>query len=63
MFSKKNSKWDLSIAGVGTFVLGTILNLILDPNIYAILGFLTAAVILVIANIIYVIWKSINEKK
>lgn len=65
MLFKNRGRWNLSISGLGLFVLGTILNLILGPNIYSILGFLTAAIILVIANIVYVFYTKMKstEKK
>lgn len=66
MLFKNRERWYLSKVGLGMFVLGTILNLILGPNIYHILGLLTAAIILVIANIVYVFYtkmKSTEIKK
>lgn len=55
--SKDKQQWYPSIVGLGAFVLGTILNLILGPDIYVILGFLTAAIILTSANTIYLFYK------
>jgi hypothetical protein len=56
MSSKNRSKWFLSIVALGLFIGGTILNLILDPNIYSILGLLTASIVLVITNLVYVFY-------
>ncbi|WP_088053301.1 hypothetical protein [Virgibacillus dakarensis] len=65
MSSKNRSRWYLSIVGLGAFVVGTILTLIFDLNIYTMLGFLTAAIILVIANVVYVFYTKTKstEKK
>lgn len=66
MLLKNRPRWFLSQVGLGLFILGTILNLILDPNIYSILGLLTASIILVIANLVYVFYtrfKSTENKK
>lgn len=60
--SKDKQQWYPSIVGLGAFVLGTILNLILGPDIYVILGFLTAAIILTSANTIYLFYKKIDEE-
>lgn len=42
---------------------GTILTLIFDLNIYTLLGFLTAAIILVIANIVYLFYTKTKSSK
>ncbi|GEN82627.1 hypothetical protein SLU01_09390 [Sporosarcina luteola] len=61
----KEERWRPSIVGWGMFVFATILNLIIEPNLPSVLGFLTAAIIIFIANIIYVLYtnkKSIKGK-
>ena len=60
-----NSRWKLSMVGFTTFVLATIFYLITGPNIPAILGFLTSAIVLFIINAVYVFYtnkKSRNTK-
>jgi uncharacterized membrane protein (DUF106 family) len=66
MAVKNKDRWFLSKVGIATFVLAAILNLIIGPNIPAILGFLTSAIILTLANIVYVFYtdkKSMKRKK
>ncbi|TWT26572.1 hypothetical protein [Planomicrobium sp. CPCC 101110] len=61
----ENSRWKLSMVGFTTFVLATIFYLITGPNIPAIVGFLTSAIVLFIINAIYVFYtnkKSRNIK-
>ncbi|MDQ0429830.1 hypothetical protein QOZ98_002658 [Planomicrobium stackebrandtii] len=61
----ENSRWKLSMAGFTAFVLATIFYLITGPNIPAILGFLTSAIVLFIINAVYVFYtnkKSGNTK-
>lgn len=61
----ENSRWKLSMVGFTTFVLATIFYLIIGPNIPAILGFLTSAIVLFIINAVYVFYtnkKSRNTK-
>ncbi|MDY0394943.1 hypothetical protein ACFSMW_11215 [Virgibacillus halophilus] len=62
----KKHPWRFAIGGWGAFVVATILFLIFDYNKYAVLGLLTAAIILTIGNAIYVFytkWKSKEEEK
>jgi putative flippase GtrA len=62
----ENSRWKLSMVGFTTFVLAAIFYLITGPNIPAILGFLTSAIVLFIINAVYVFYtnkKSRNTKK
>lgn len=66
MYKKTRSRWYLSIVGLGAFVAVAILTLIFDLNVYTMLGFLTAAIILVTINIVYVFYtktKSTEKKK
>ncbi|MCP2034215.1 hypothetical protein L1279_001198 [Planomicrobium sp. HSC-17F08] len=61
----ENSRWKLSMVGFTTFVLATIFYLITGPNIPAILGFLTSAIVLFILNAVYIFYtnrKLENEK-
>ncbi|AJD89577.1 hypothetical protein JMA_02600 [Jeotgalibacillus malaysiensis] len=50
------SRWKLSLAGFTTFILATIIYSIIGPNIPGILGFLTAAIVLFIFNVMYVLY-------
>ncbi|WP_142828620.1 hypothetical protein [Planococcus soli] len=56
MAGTKISRWNLSKAGFTAFGLATIFYLITGPNIPAILGFLTSAIILFILNAVYVFY-------
>lgn len=56
MTKKNTSQWTLGMAGFTAFALATIFYLITGPNIPAILGFLTAAIIMLIINAIYVFY-------
>ncbi|WP_033542743.1 hypothetical protein [Planococcus sp. CAU13] len=63
-----NSRWKLGLAGFTAFVLATIFFLITDLNsaTAGILGFLTAAIVLFVINVVYVLYtnkKSGNTKK
>lgn len=49
--------WRFAIGGWGACIVGTILFLAFDYNIYSVLGLLTAAIILTIGNAIYVFYK------
>ena len=62
LFSKEHP-WRLAIGGWGAFVVATILFLIFDYNIYSVLGFLTAAIILTIGNAIYVLYTKRKSKE
>ncbi|GAA0440569.1 hypothetical protein JUJ52_10870 [Virgibacillus sp. AGTR] len=57
MSSKKLSRWYLTIASTGAFVVAAVLTLIFDLNVYTTLGFLTAAIILFITDAVRVIYK------
>lgn len=63
MFFKIKERWYFSVVGWGAFVVGTILNLVFGPDLYSILAFLTVAVILTVANIVYVFYKKKIENK
>ncbi|WP_337019979.1 hypothetical protein [Oceanobacillus massiliensis] len=54
--NNKGNQWRFAIGGWGALVVVTILFLIFDYNIYTVLGFLTAAVILTIGNAVYVLY-------
>lgn len=55
--------WRLTIGSWGAFIVAVILFLIFDYNIYSVLGFLTAAIILTIGNGIYLFYKKRESKE
>ncbi len=60
LFNKKHP-WRFTIGAWGAFIVVTILFLIFDYNIYTIFGFLTAAIIITIGNIIYLLYKKSSK--
>lgn len=63
MAKKNRSQWTLGMAGFTAFILATIFYLITGPNVPAILGFLTAAIIMIILNAIYVFYTNKKSGK
>ena len=57
------SRWKLSLAGFTVFLLATLIYSIIGPNIPGVLGFLTAAIILFIINVIYVFYTNRKSKR
>lgn len=55
--------WRLAIGGWVAFVATAILYLLFDYNIFSVLGFLTAAIVLTIVNAIYVLSKKRKSKE
>lgn len=62
MFFNKKHPWRFTIGAWGAFIVVTIFFLIFDYNIYTIFGFLTAAIIITIGNIIYYFTKNLVNK-
>lgn len=56
------SRWKLSLAGFTAFILATLIYSIIGPNIPGVLGFLTAAIILFVINVIYVFYTNRKSK-
>ncbi|PSL36286.1 hypothetical protein B0H99_107107 [Planomicrobium soli] len=56
-----SSQWKISGYALLSFIGGIIGGLLVNPSIYVVLGCLTALILLVFANIIYVLFK--NNKK
>lgn len=68
MLMKNKERWRPIIIGWGMFVFASIISLLLGPNILgptipSILGFLTAAFIIFIINIVYVLFTNKKSTK
>lgn len=63
MLFNKEHPWRLALGGWSAFIVVAILHLIFGYNIYSVLGFLTAAIILTIGNVIYVLYKKLESKE
>ncbi|RNF41198.1 hypothetical protein [Planococcus salinus] len=57
-----SSKWKLSGYALLACIGGTIGGLLVNPSVYVVLGNLTALVLLILVNIIYVLYKNNNKK-
>ncbi len=63
MAKKNRSQWTLGMAGFAAFILASIFYLITGPNTPGILGFLTAAIIMIVLNAIYVFYTNKKSGK
>lgn len=62
MSDKKEHPWRFTIGAWGAFIIVAILFLLFDYNGYAVLGLLTAAIIVTIGNIIYLLYKKSKKQ-